>query len=311
MSLKTNNTNLDALVEALATHIPADRIHRDEPIADYTTFKIGGPADVMVLPHTLEELSAVLTVVHSHIVPCTVLGGGSNVLVRDGGIRGLVIVLRDMQERLEVEGTLLRASAGHMMKDVAEYAYEHGLSGLEFACGIPGSLGGAIFMNAGAYGGEMSHVVTRVRAVTPEGQIKVYEGEALNFAYRHSIFHDNGEIVGEIEMALEPADQADIRAKMDELTEKRESKQPLEYASAGSTFKRPVGYYAGTLIEQTGLKGLSVGDAEVSQKHAGFVINKGNANFKDVHGVISEVQRRVKEEHGVDLETEVRMLGED
>ena len=166
-------------------------------------------------------------------------------------------------------------------------------------------------MNAGAYGGEMSHVVTSVKAVTREGKIVEHSIGELAFSYRHSLFHDNGEIIGEIKLTLEPGSEDFIQAKMDELTEKRESRQPLEYASAGSTFKRPPGHFAGTLIDQTGLKGLSVGDAEVSKKHAGFVINKGHASFKDVHGVIKEVQRRIKEEHDVDLETEVRILGED
>lgn len=305
------NINLALVKQALSQVIPESSILLDEPLAAYTTFKIGGPADILVLPHTIDELSAVIKVLHEQAMSYTVLGGGSNVLVRDGGIRGVVIVLKDMLETMEVQDLSLVASAGHMMKDVAAFACQHSLSGLEFACGIPGSLGGAVFMNAGAYGGEMSHVVTQVRAVAKDGSIVEYGPRDLQFSYRHSLFHDNGEIVGEVKMTLEPAKLEDIQAKMDELTAKREAKQPLEYASAGSTFKRPTGYFAGTLIEQTGLKGLSVGDAEVSQKHAGFVINKGQANFKDVHDVITEVQRRIKEEHDVDLETEVRILGED
>ena len=177
--------------------------------------------------------------------------------------------------------------------------------------GIPGTLGGAVFMNAGAYDGEMSHVVTAVRAVDFQGNIKEYDGSHLDFAYRHSVFHDNHEVIGEVIMTLKPGDKDAIKARMDELTEKRESKQPLEYASAGSTFKRPPGYFAGTLIEQTGLKGLSVGDAQVSHKHAGFVINTGSASAKDVLDLIAEVQRRVYDRHGVHLEPEVRMIGED
>ena len=198
-----------------------------------------------------------------------------------------------------------------MLKDASEFAWENSLSGLEFAIGIPGTLGGAVFMNAGAYDGEMSHVVTAVRAVDFQGNIKEYDASHLDFAYRHSVFHDNHEVIGEVIMTLKPGDKDAIKARMDELTEKRESKQPLEYASAGSTFKRPPGYFAGTLIEQTGLKGLSVGDAQVSHKHAGFVINIGSASAKDVLDLISEVQRRVYDQHGVHLEPEVRMIGED
>ena len=185
------------------------------------------------------------------------------------------------------------------------------LDGLEFAIGIPGTLGGAVFMNAGAYDGEMSHVVTAVRAVDFQGNIKEYDVSHLDFGYRHSVFHDNHEVIGEVIMTLKPGDKNAIKARMDELTEKRESKQPLEFASAGSTFKRPPGYFAGTLIEQTGLKGLSVGDAQVSHKHAGFVINTGSASAKDVLDLIAEVQRRVYDQHGVHLEPEVRMIGED
>lgn len=305
------NINLDKLAQDLEKILPKECILRDEVLAGYTTFKIGGPADILVLPRTLEELAALMAYLHETGVAVTVIGGGSNVLVRDGGIRGVIVVLKDMLAVLRAEGVTVRASAGHMMKDVSEFARKHGLSGLEFACGIPGSLGGAVFMNAGAYGGEMSHVVTSVKAVTREGKIVEHSIGELAFSYRHSLFHDNGEIIGEIKLTLEPGSEDRIQAKMDELTEKRESRQPLEYASAGSTFKRPPGHFAGTLIDQTGLKGLSVGDAEVSKKHAGFVINKGHASFKDVHGVIKEVQRRIKEAHDVDLETEVRILGED
>jgi len=192
-----------------------------------------------------------------------------------------------------------------MLKDASEFAWENGLSGLEFAIGIPGTLGGAVFMNAGAYDGEMSNVVTTVRAVDFQGNIKEYDASHLDFGYRHSVFHDNHEVIGEVIMTLQPGDKNAIKARMDELTEKRESKQPLEYASAGSTFKRPPGYFAGTLIEQTGLKGLSVGDAQV------FVINTGNAKAKDVLDLIKEVQKRVYDQHGVHLEPEVRMIGEE
>ena len=290
---KNNNHNIKALQTALLKELPSTRVREEEYLRHHTTFKIGGPADLFVEPTTMAELSFALRTIHEFDVPVTIIGCGSNILVKDGGIRGAVV------------------SVGYMLKDASEFAWENGLTGLEFAIGIPGTLGGAVFMNAGAYDGEMSHVVTAVRAVDFQGNIKEYDASHLDFGYRHSVFHDNHEVIGEVIMTLKPGDKNVIKARMDELTEKRESKQPLEFASAGSTFKRPPGYFAGTLIEQTGLKGLSVGDAQVSHKHAGFVINTGSASAKDVLDLIAEVQRRVYDQHGVHLEPEVRMIGED
>lgn len=311
MANKSLNTKMLALLEALERQLPAGRVCTQALLAPFTTFQIGGPADILVQPESVDELSQALRIVHEFGQAVTVLGGGSNVLIRDGGIRGVVIVLRKLREHLRVEGNILQVSAGYMLKDASELARDHTLTGLEFAIGIPGSLGGAVFMNAGAYEGQMSDVVSRVRAVAKDGTIRDYETNELGFSYRHSIFHDNGEVIAEVFLTLKPGHEEHISAHMADLTERRESKQPLEYASAGSTFKRPPGYYAGTLIEQTGLKGLSVGDAQVSEKHAGFVINRGSASCQDVLGLIREVQKRVKEAHGVDLETEVRLLGED
>ena len=282
-----------------------------EPLSAHTTFKIGGPADIFVEPNSPEKLSRVMQLISEYKAPITILGSGSNVLVRDGGIRGVVLSLCQLRHVKRRDETTLVMGAGFMLKEASEYAWQEGLSGMEFAIGIPGSLGGAVFMNAGAYDGEMSQVVTRVTAVDRNGEFHTYSGEECRFAYRHSLFQDNHEVVAEVEMTLVPGDAKVIKAVMDDLTERRESKQPLEHASAGSTFKRPPGYFAGTLIEQTGLKGLAVGDAMVSQKHAGFVVNVGTAKAKDVLAVIHEVQRRVKEAHGVDLETEVRLIGED
>lgn len=259
----------------------------------------------------MEELSAVLRVIGSSEVPSLVLGCGSNVLVKDGGFRGVVVSLQALQEVKRREGNTLIASAGFTLKEISEWALEESLSGLEFAIGIPGSLGGAVFMNAGAYDGEMSQVLTKVRAVAMDGSIHEYTLEDMSLSYRHSVFQENAHIVGEVEMTLVSGEPAKIEALMVDLTGKRESKQPLEFASAGSTFKRPPGYFAGTLIDQTGLKGFSVGDAQVSEKHAGFVINRGKATAKDVLTLIGEVQRRVQEAHGVTLETEVRILGEE
>ena len=308
---KNNNHNIKALQTALLKELPSTRVREEEHLRHHTTFKIGGPADLFVEPTTMAELSFVLRTIHEFDVPVTIIGCGSNILVKDGGIRGAVVSVRHMTQIMDCNDNILCIGSGYMLKDASEFAWENGLTGLEFAIGIPGTLGGAVFMNAGAYDGEMSHVVTAVRAVDFQGNIKEYDASHLDFGYRHSVFHDNHEVIGEVIMTLKPGDKNVIKARMDELTEKRESKQPLEFASAGSTFKRPPGYFAGTLIEQTGLKGLSVGDAQVSHKHAGFVINTGSASAKDVLDLIAEVQRRVYDQHGVHLEPEVRMIGED
>ena len=308
---KNNNHNIKALQTALLKELPSTRVREEEHLRHHTTFKIGGPADLFVEPTTMAELSFALRTIHEFDVPVTIIGCGSNILVKDGGIRGAVVSVRHMTQIMDCNDNVLCIGSGYMLKDASEFAWENGLTGLEFAIGIPGTLGGAVFMNAGAYDGEMSHVVTAVRAVDFQGNIKEYDASHLDFGYRHSVFHDNHEVIGEVIMTLKPGDKNVIKARMDELTEKRESKQPLEFASAGSTFKRPPGYFAGTLIEQTGLKGLSVGDAQVSHKHAGFVINTGSASAKDVLDLIAEVQRRVYDQHGVHLEPEVRMIGED
>lgn len=308
---KNNNHNIKALQTVLLKELPSTRVREEEYLRHHTTFKIGGPADLFVEPTTMAELSFALHTIHEFDVPVTIIGCGSNILVKDGGIRGAVVSVRHMTQIMDCNDNTLCIGSGYMLKDASEFAWENGLTGLEFAIGIPGTLGGAVFMNAGAYDGEMSHVVTAVRAVDFQGNIKEYDVSHLDFGYRHSVFHDNHEVIGEVIMTLKPGDKNVIKARMDELTEKRESKQPLEFASAGSTFKRPPGYFAGTLIEQTGLKGLSVGDAQVSHKHAGFVINTGSASAKDVLDLIAEVQRRVYDQHGVHLEPEVRMIGED
>ena len=294
--MANNNHNIKVLQTALLEKLPSTRVREQELLCHHTTFKIGGPADLFIEPTTMAELSFTLRIIHELDVPVTIIGCGSNILVKDGGIRGAVVSVRHMTQIMDCNENTLCIGSGYMLKDASEFAWENSLSGLEFAIGIPGTLGGAVFMNAGAYDGEMSHVVTAVRAVDFQ---------------RHSVFHDNHEVIGEVIMTLKPGDKDTIKARMDELTEKRESKQPLEYASAGSTFKRPPGYFAGTLIEQTGLKGLCVGDAQVSHKHAGFVINTGSASAKDVLDLIAEVQRRVYDRHGVHLEPEVRMIGED
>lgn len=306
-----NKYALTSFVSQLSASMPASRILMDEPMSEHTTFAVGGPADVLVLPKSVKEMSLAIRAARSLELPVTVLGGGSNVLVRDGGIRGVVIQLNQMMKVLSCNGTKILASAGYMMKDVCQFAQEQGLTGIEFACGIPGTLGGAVFMNAGAYGGEMSHVVSRVRTVNSTGGVHTYNAPNLGFSYRQSRFQKLQEFVVEIELTLRQGNKAEIQQAMDDLMQKRRSKQPLEMHSAGSTFKRPPGYFAGTLIDQTGLKGLSCGDAQVSTKHAGFVVNTGHASARDVLQVIHEVQKRVEKAHGVHLEPEVRIIGED
>lgn len=288
-----------------------ERILLDEPMSEHTTFAVGGPADVLILPESVKEMSLAIRAARRLDLPVTVLGGGSNVLVRDGGIRGVVIQLNTMKKVLACHDRKIMASAGFMLKDVCQFAQENSLTGIEFACGIPGTLGGAVFMNAGAYDGEMSHVVSRVRTVNSTGGVQMYDAPNLGFSYRQSRFQKSQEFVVEVELTLRSGDPKEIQARMDDLMNRRRSKQPLEMHSAGSTFKRPPGYYAGTLIDQTGLKGLSCGDAQVSMKHAGFVVNTGHASARDVLNVIHEVQKRVEKAHGVHLEPEVRIIGED
>ena len=296
-------------IDRLGADMPAERILPDEPMCRHTTFAVGGPADVLVQPKSVKALSLAIRAARAASLPLTVLGGGSNVLVLDGGIRGVVIQLNEMKRVLSCHDDKIHAASGYMLADVCDFACQNALTGAEFACGIPGTIGGAVFMNAGAYGGEMSNIVFRVRTVNGHGGVTTYEAEKLGFSYRTSMFQRLQEFVVEVELRLQYGDKEVIRAKMNEFTEKRLAKQPLEMHSAGSTFKRPPGYFAGTLIDQTGLKGFSHGDAEVSTKHAGFVVNRGNATAADVLAVIHEVQRRVHEVHGVRLETEVRILG--
>lgn len=298
-------------IQKCQAFIEPNRFRLDEPMKLHTTFKIGGPADCLIFPASMEETEKVLALVSAYKLPLTILGNGSNVLVQDKGIRGVVVKFARPMAKIRHEGTRIIAGAGALLKDVSEAAAQSSLTGLEFACGIPGSIGGAIFMNAGAYDGEMKNVADTVRTVDREGKIHTYSRDELDLGYRHSRFQDNGEAIVEVELCLEPGDREAIRAKMEDFTERRESKQPLEMPSAGSTFKRPKGYFAGTLIQETGLKGLQVGGAQVSTKHAGFVVNAtGTATAADVRGLIHEVQQRVYKKHGVMLHPEVRIIGE-
>ena len=301
----------DNFIKAMRMELPEEQVLTDESMARHTTFRIGGNADVFVLPASIEELLAVLKLTKRYSVPLTVLGNGSNVLVRDGGIRGAVVSFGKPFSYIEMEGAHIKAGAGAMLGTVSLFAANHALSGLEFAVGIPGSLGGAVFMNAGAYDGEMSQVISEVTAVTPEGEIRRYRTKEMDFSYRHSVFQQNGHIICEIELTLRESKATAIQEKMAEFTRRRMEKQPLDKPSAGSTFKRPPGFFAGTLIDEAGLKGFTVGGAQVSGKHAGFVINKGGATAADVLSLIEEIQRRIEEKNGIRLTPEIRIIGED
>lgn len=282
------------------------------PMSEYTTFKIGGAADVLIFPSSADEVSRIFKLVDLFDLPCVVLGNGSNVLVRDKGIRGVVVKFTEkFFGNIRCEGQRLTVCAGAKLKDVSTFAAEHGLTGMEFACGIPGSIGGAIFMNAGAYDGEMKNVIASVKAVNRNGELIEFSGSSLHLGYRHSIFQENNCAICEVELILQRGKIDDIKNKMADFTARRESKQPLDLPSAGSTFKRPKGHFAGTLIDKAGLKGLRVGGAMVSEKHAGFVVNTGGATAQDVLNLIAEVERRVEETYGIELSPEVRIIGEE
>ena len=296
--------------EELKQFLRSEQFLVDAPMSEHTTFKIGGKADVLIFPSSIEEVIAIFKLTSERQLPCTFLGNGSNVLVLDGGIRGVVMKFNGEFAKLTRDGCKLTAGAGAKLKDVAMFAAENGLSGLEFAIGIPGSIGGAIFMNAGAYGGEMKNVVSVVRAVSRDGRCVELRGNELDLGYRRSVFQSNEQAICEVVLELEEGDPEQINRTMDDYTQRRKSKQPLEYPSAGSTFKRPKGHFAGTLIEQTGLKGLRIGGAMVSDKHAGFVVNAGGAKAADVLKLIEEVKRRVFETYAVKLTPEVRIIGE-
>lgn len=286
------------------------RVRSEELMAEHTTFRIGGPADYYLCPESGAEICRILEVCREEGLPWFILGNGSNLLVSDRGYRGAVIQIYKNLCGCSVEGCCLRVKAGTLLSKAAAEALKNGLTGLEFASGIPGTMGGAVMMNAGAYGGEMKQVLKRAVVLTPEGEELSLEGEELELGYRTSIVKKKGYIVLEAELELKEGNREEIRACMEDLKERRVSKQPLEYPSAGSTFKRPEGYFAGKLIMDAGLRGYRVGGAQISEKHCGFVINAGGATAGDVHRLIRDVQEKVKASFGVELEPEVRFLGE-
>lgn len=293
----------------LAEIVSPELILKNEPMSKHTTFRIGGNADVFVSPK-VSQISDIMKLAKEYDVPVTVIGNGSNLLVGDKGIRGLVLSFGKEAEEIMVDGSCMIVSAGAILSKIAAEAAKRSLTGFEFAAGIPGTLGGAIVMNAGAYGGEMKDVLISVTALSPEGEVLELSNDELDLSYRHSCILEKEYIVLEAVLEFMPSEEADIREKMEDYKKRRVEKQPLEYPSAGSTFKRPEGYFAGKLIEDAGLRGYTVGGAQVSEKHCGFVINKGEATAADVLALIEDVKRIVYEKFQVELEPEVKMIGE-
>jgi UDP-N-acetylmuramate dehydrogenase len=302
--------NKEKVFEELSKVMHSDNIKRDELLREHLYTKLGGKADFFLTPTTYEEVQNIVKLSNEVDVPFTLLGNGSNLIVKDGGIRGIVLHLKNFKD-IKTTDQLIVAQSGAAIIDVSRRALAEKLSGLEFACGIPGTVGGALFMNAGAYGGEVKDVLDYCHVVDREGNLVKRTAAELELDYRHSNISEKGDIVLEATFSLKPGDYEEIKAVMDDLTDKRESKQPLEYPSCGSVFKRPPGYFAGKLIQDSDLQGTNFGGAEVSMKHAGFIVNKDNATASDYISLIEHVQKTVKEKFDVELEREVRIIGED
>jgi UDP-N-acetylmuramate dehydrogenase len=302
--------NIKHIYEQLKKYISEENIKLNEPMRDHTSFKIGGPADIMVLPGMVEEILAAVEVCKQNSCPYFIMGNGTNLLVRDGGYRGVIIKTASNMKKYRIEGLHVYGQAGILLSTLSRYIAEESLEGFEFASGIPGTLGGAIAMNAGAYGGEIKDVLEWARVITSEGDIKMCSVEQLELGYRTSIVQREGLIVLDCSLKLRKGDRNQIEERIREYTRLRKMKQPLHLPSAGSTFKRPEGYYAGKLIEDAGLRGKRIGDAKVSDLHCGFVVNVGNASASDVIDLINYVKREVKEKFGVDLQPEVKIIGE-
>lgn len=298
------------IIERFSNLLGNEKVRINEPMNRHTTFRIGGPADYFLLPSSSEEVKGILEICKEESLQYFILGNGSNLLVSDEGYRGVIIQLYRNYGGLTVEGTEIRAGAGVLLSQIAATARNESLTGFEFAGGIPGTLGGAVVMNAGAYGGELKDVLKEAVVMDREGNIFTVPVEKLAMGYRTSLVKTAGYLVLEVVISLKKGSQEEIRDTMKDLADRRISKQPLEYPSAGSTFKRPEGYFAGKLIMDAGLRGYQVGDAQVSEKHCGFVINKGNATAADVLTLIENVREKVQEQFGVTLEPEVKFLGE-
>jgi len=294
----------------LRTVLPEEHVKQDEMLKNHTHIKVGGKADVFVQPTTYTEIQQVVQYANKHNIPITFLGNGSNVIIKDGGIRGITLSLTHITDVTVNEQTIV-AQSGAAIIDISRIALKHSLTGLEFACGIPGSVGGALYMNAGAYGGEVAYVLTKAVVMTKEGELITLSKDDFDFGYRKSTFANNHYIILEATFELENGVYEEIKEKMDDLTYKRESKQPLEYPSCGSVFKRPPNNFAGKLIQDSELQGTRIGGVEVSTKHAGFMVNVDNGTAQDYIDLIHFVQKTVKEKCGVTLEREVRIIGED
>lgn len=299
----------DQFLTELQNVMGGSGIFMEEPMKKHTTFRVGGPADVLVQPDET-ALAAILALCRQYHVSYSFIGNGSNLLVGDKGIRGVLIEMTDPMGNIEVDGTKITAQAGAMLSKIANTAASNGLGGMEFAAGIPGSVGGAVVMNAGAYGGEMKDIIEKVYVLDENGAQLELDRDALDLGYRHSCIPEKKYIVTKVVLELVPRNEAEIRSEMKELNEKRAEKQPLQYPSAGSTFKRPEGYFAGKLIMDAGLRGYQVGGAQVSEKHCGFVINKGDATAADICQLMRDVSDKVQAQFGVVLEPEVKMIGE-
>ncbi len=302
--------NKQELFESFSRRLPYTEVYLDEPMSRHTSFKIGGPADLFVMPRNEVELIEAIMICKETATPFYIIGNGSNLLVRDRGIRGVVIQIYKYMDTVKIEGNLVTAGTGILLSRLAKAVYDVGLAGFEFASGIPGTLGGAIYMNAGAYSGEISQVIESVQVVDLFGHLKALSKDELKLDYRTSILQHENYYAISATLRLEKGDRHKIKENLDELSLQRRTKQPLEFPSAGSTFKRPEGYFAGKLIMDAGLRGYSVGGAQVSEKHCGFVINRGGAKAQDVLDLIDHVQKTVMSQFGVMLETEVKILGE-
>lgn len=298
------------IYEELCKIVSEDQILKDEPMDKHTTFRAGGKADYLVMPSNEEQVRDLVLLLKKENVPYYVMGNGSNLLVRDQGFKGVIIQIARKMNQIRVEGETIYAQAGALLSKIAAQALGEGLTGFEFASGIPGTLGGAVMMNAGAYGGEMKQVIVNACVLTSAGEIAVIPADLMELGYRTSVFAKNQNIILSAQLKLEYGNEAVIREYMDELKEQRVSKQPLEYPSAGSTFKRPEGYFAGKLIQDAGLRGFQVGGAQVSEKHCGFVINKDHATATDILSLMEQVSDKVEEKFGVRLEPEVKIIGE-
>ncbi|WKY43564.1 UDP-N-acetylmuramate dehydrogenase [Eubacteriaceae bacterium ES2] len=300
---------MEKIISDLQAVLEPGQLKVKEPMKDHTSFKVGGPADLLLIPESRDQLLAVLKILKGVNHPVFIIGNGSNLIVKDNGFRGIMIKTTGLK-KVEVVGETLIAEPGISLKELADVALNAGLTGLEFASGIPGSLGGAATMNAGAYDGEMKNCIVSLEVLTEDGNIKSIPLEDCQFGYRQSVLQKNNWVLLAVTIGLNYGDQAAIRDKMQDLNQRRSDKQPLEYPSAGSTFRRPEGYYAGKLVQDAGFKGYRLGGAQVSEKHSGFVINKDNATAADILNLIAAIQNGVKEQFGVELKTEVIVIGE-